>query len=915
MTTQALIPLRLVIIEDNADDAELATESFKGSDFEIVRRLCVQSVNAMREALISESFDAVICVCMHSGFDISEAFAEAAKFGPAVPFIVVSEAAGTNPDRVRPLEGAVNEVPKNHLARLPEVVRRTRKAGRSPEAPRADPPDLGPGPPPTPRPTPPPTSPRTRPLSGLLTASPGTDVRRALPEVILRAVLLGLVYAAISKGINSWVAFGGGVAIASFWPAVGVTVAAISRSPRREWPWLMAGIWLAEFSVDIWNQSPVNTSIGWAFADCLEPVVAVLLFQRFAGRSPNLADPATFLRFVAFAVLSAPVVGAVLGATTSYLSGFGSWWEAFARWTVGDGIGILVIAPVLLLDRATWRSLRYRTGLRGVALLGIVAVVAIVVLGPWPGSSVPGLPFLILPFLVLQALRASHGHIALTVAVVALFTNIVAASGHGPFGATASDTAASNGLVQAQLFLALCAFTSFVVSALSSNLVARDRLEAVLRDQSLHDGLTGLGNRRLISEHCERLPRTTDRMIGLLFIDLDGFKPVNDLFGHTAGDALLVETGRRIQALVRQDDGVARLGGDEFLVLLDDIGSAEEARGMADRLTEALAVPLMWGEAEIATTASIGVAVAESRTADIEALLIEADHAMYQVKRSRKQPSPDVPLPLAGPADERRVKLLADIRLAIPCDELIAEYQPILDLRTGEVMGVEALMRWQHPTLGRIAPDEFIPLAEETGEIVEMGRWILFEACRVVATLNAASPGLRLSVNVNVSRIQLEDPAFERDIANAIRSTNLAPDLLVLEITESVLAVAVETLADRLSDVKRVGVRVAMDDFGTGYSSLSALSAFPLDYIKIDRGFVNASGEDAVAGAKLLKWVVSLGQDLGIDSVAEGIETPEQLEFLRHAGCSYGQGYLFGRPESAEAFAARLEAVEYPPES
>jgi diguanylate cyclase (GGDEF)-like protein len=578
MTMQALLPLRLVTIEDNADDAELAALSFRGSEFEIVRHLCVQSVSAMRAAMVSESFDAVICVCTDSGFDISEAFAEAAKVGPDVPFIVVSEETGPSPTQERPLQGKVNDVPVNHLARLPEVVRRTRQASH-----------------------------------------------------------------------------------------------------------------------------PVDDA-------------------------------------------------------------------------------------------------------------------------------------------------------------------------------------------------------------------SREGLNAAVPDQRLHDGLTGLGNRRLISEHCERLPRGPARMIGLLFIDLDGFKPINDLFGHAAGDALLVETGRRIQALVREDDGVARLGGDEFLVLLDDIGSAEEAGRLADRLTRALALPLIWGQTVIATTASIGVAVADSGTADIETLLIEADFAMHQTKLARKQPDPDSSLSV-GSAESRRVRLLADIRLAVPGAELLVEYQPILDLRTGEVIAVEALMRWLHPTLGRIEPAEFIPLAEETGEIVPMGRWILFEACREVAALNAASPGLRLSVNVNVSRIQIEDPSFDHDIARAVESTDLEPDLLVLELTESVLAVTAQTLAERLTDIKRVGVRVAMDDFGTGYSSLASLSSFPLDYIKIDKAFVNASGDDAIAGAKLLKWVIRLGQDLGIDSVAEGIETPEQLDFLRLAGCSYGQGFLFGRPESAEAFGARLEAVEYPPET
>jgi EAL domain-containing protein (putative c-di-GMP-specific phosphodiesterase class I) len=237
-------------------------------------------------------------------------------------------------------------------------------------------------------------------------------------------------------------------------------------------------------------------------------------------------------------------------------------------------------------------------------------------------------------------------------------------------------------------------------------------------------------------------------------------------------------------------------------------------------------------------------------------------------------------------------------------------YQPIVDLRTEEVIGAEALLRWQHPTLGLLTPNEFIPVAEETGAIVELGRWILFDACRTAVALNAAAPGRRLVIHVNVSRIQLDYISFDRDVSNVLRSTGLAPDLLVLEITESVLAVDVHAMALRLKDLKEIGVRSAMDDFGTGYSSLAALSTFPLDYIKIDRAFVDASGEAGLAGSKLLTWVISLGHDLGIESVAEGVETPQQLDFLRRAGCPLGQGFLFGRPEHAAALEARLALRE-----
>jgi diguanylate cyclase (GGDEF)-like protein len=723
---------------------------------------------------------------------------------------------------------------------------------------------------------------------------------RPLPHVILRAVLLGIAYVAIAKGTDELVLLGGAVAVASFWPVAGVTVAAMLRSPRREWPWLMAGIWIAEFSLDLASHAPVGLATCWAFADSIEPVVAAVLFLRFARRSLNLADLPTFLRFVGFAVLAGPVVGALLGATGSALAGFGSWEQGVTRWAIGDGIGVLVVTPILLLDRSTLRGLRDRAGLLSDSLL---IPAAIMVLGPWPWATLPGLPFVVLPFLVLQAFRSGHANTALSIAGVALFTNLVSITGHGPFGVTATF----NGLIPAQLFLAMCAFTMFVVSALTSNLVARDKLEAVLREQSFHDGLTGLGNRRFISEHVERLPRHAGRMIGLLFIDLDGFKPVNDLFGHVAGDALLVETGRRIQESVRPGDGVARLGGDEFLVLLDDIASVDEARATAERLTAALARPLIWGDSKIATGASIGVSVAESVTADIEALLIEADHDMYRVKRLSKTPDASTSATLIDP---RRRTLLEDIGAAAPRAEFLAMYQPIVDLRTEEVIGAEALLRWQHPTLGLLTPNEFIPVAEETGAIVELGRWILFDACRTAGALNAAAPGRRLVIHVNVSRIQLDDISFDRDVSNALRSTGLAPDLLVLEITESVLAVDVQAMALRLKDLKKIGVRIAMDDFGTGYSSLAALSTFPLDYIKIDRAFVNASGEASLAGSKLLTWVISLSNELAIRSVAEGVETPQQRDFLRQAGCSLGQGFLFARPEHAAALEARLAVRE-----
>jgi diguanylate cyclase (GGDEF)-like protein len=421
-----------------------------------------------------------------------------------------------------------------------------------------------------------------------------------------------------------------------------------------------------------------------------------------------------------------------------------------------------------------------------------------------------------------------------------------------------------------------------------------------LSPQALHDALTGLPNRALVLDRAERMLARTARepgmVAGALFVDIDGFKHVNDNLGHAVGDRLLEVVGERLAALVREQDTVGRLGGDEFVVLVEGRGHDDAPDKLADRLIEALREPieLEQGRAPFSVTASIGVATGQYATPD--ALLRDADLALYAAKAAGKDRY-SLFDPSMNDDVEGRVALEGDLAAAIQEDQFFLLYQPIFDINEGSVIGVEALIRWRHPVRGVLAPDSFIPIAEETGLIVGIGRWVLQEACRQAGAWAAA--GREIGISVNVAADQLGREGFAEDVRRALACSGVEPSSLMLEITETALMRDVAAASRHLEEIRALGVRVALDDFGTGYASLAHLQQMPVDVLKIDRAFI-AALDDGGQSSDLLEAILGVGRSLSLKVVAEGIEGAEQLSVLTGMGCEMAQGFYLGRPAPAE---------------
>jgi diguanylate cyclase (GGDEF)-like protein len=427
-----------------------------------------------------------------------------------------------------------------------------------------------------------------------------------------------------------------------------------------------------------------------------------------------------------------------------------------------------------------------------------------------------------------------------------------------------------------------------------------------LSHQALHDALTGLPNRALVMDRADQLlgrgARRPGNLSGALFIDIDGFKHVNDSLGHAAGDELLKAVGRRLQSAVREQDTVGRLGGDEFVVLLDAGSDENFPDRLADRLTEVLREPveLEGGHKISSVTASIGVAIGQYGSPDD--LLRDADLALYAAKAAGKDRYALFDAGMSGEA-QGRLALEADLGEALPGGQFFLLYQPIFDLPSQHIVGAEALIRWKHPVRGVVPPDKFIPLAEESGMIVEIGRWVLREACRQAATWTREGRGVGISVNVSAH--QLARKGFVEDVRRALEESGIPPSQLTLELTETTLMSDPAGASAALEKVKRLGVRVAIDDFGTGYASLSQLQRMPVDILKIDRSFV-AALSDGGQSRELLQAIFGVGEALSLSVVAEGIEERSQMATLEEMGCAMAQGFLMGKPATAEVIQTLL---------
>jgi diguanylate cyclase (GGDEF)-like protein/PAS domain S-box-containing protein len=431
-------------------------------------------------------------------------------------------------------------------------------------------------------------------------------------------------------------------------------------------------------------------------------------------------------------------------------------------------------------------------------------------------------------------------------------------------------------------------------------------LEAQLTREAFHDSLTGLPNRALYIDRLEQAlgrRRRHSRNVAALFLDLDDFKMVNDSFGHDAGDILIRQVATRLLSSIRPGDTAARFGGDEFAVLLEDVDE-DQTIAVTKRIYSALELPFDLGDRSLLVNASVGIALSSDDLPDVLDLLRASDTAMYEAKDAGKGKY-RVFQPEMHEASTKRLRLGADLRGAVERGEFVVHYQPIVDLPSGEVASMEALVRWARPDGGLVPPNEFIPLAERSGLIVPIGEFVVREACRQVRTWQLQRPGRAIGISVNVSGVQLQDSGFVAAVSLALEEADLAPEHLTLEITESVMALDDEAVHRRLRQLKGLGVRLAIDDFGTGFSSLGSIGRFPVDEVKIDKSFVDAlaDGRQAVT---LVRSIVRLAHSLKLTAVAEGVESEDQARALAAAGCDKAQGYVISRPMDTRQASAYL---------
>ena len=446
----------------------------------------------------------------------------------------------------------------------------------------------------------------------------------------------------------------------------------------------------------------------------------------------------------------------------------------------------------------------------------------------------------------------------------------------------------------------------------STDISERKTLEAELERRASHDPLTGLPNRPAFVDRLEQaLQRTRRRKnsrnkVGVLFMDLDGFKTINDSLGHEAGDRFLVTVAERLKNRLRPEDVLARFGGDEFAVLLEDVANVTEAIWVAQRIAEGLQEPLAVNSHQVSVSTSVGIALGSANTNDDpEGMLRKADAAMYQAKEQGPGRYAVFDPAMQERAQER-LELEAELRKALERGEFLLYYQPEVSLRDGTIVGFEALLRWQHPQRGLLKPQAFMPLAEETDLIVPIGRWVLEEACGQAKRWEEERPcAPPATIEVNLSSRQLVRRGLTRTIEEVLTRADIEAHRLALDLTETTLIKASEDNAQALDALKKMGIRLHLDDFGTGYSSLSYLKRFHVDRVNVDKSFVKGLGENATDTA-LVRMSVDLCHTMGVEVLAEGVETSEQAALLRDMGCDMGQGYYFAQPLLGEELAERL---------
>jgi diguanylate cyclase (GGDEF)-like protein len=686
--------------------------------------------------------------------------------------------------------------------------------------------------------------------------------------------------------------------VTPLWPPTGVALAAFLVLGRRVWPGVALAAYLVNAPVGHPFPSGILPAASLAAGDTLAPLLAYTLLHRveFRIELDRLRDATAIVFLGALVAMS---LSATWGTLTLVWSGSvpaEGFWPTWWVWWAGDAMGVLTVAPLLLSLRTLRRGRRASRPRRVEAAvlypsLGLVAYAVFHV-------SVRPISYIVFPLLVWAAWRFGLRGAAPAALLTVVIADIAAVHGTGPF----TDESMLQTMATLQVFIVSVAFTSLVLAAIVAerfaDIAERRRAEEELEHLALHDPLTGLANRVLFMERLTQALARNERRpssVAVLFLDLDRFKLVNDTMGHDVGDRVLASVAGRLRSVLRPVDTAARLGGDEFVVLCEDLEDERHVLTIAERIVGLVAEPIDLGSAEAQVSTSIGIALARGVGDRPEVLLRNADAAVYRAKdhgRARYELF-DHDMRIRA---TKRLRVENELHRAIGAGELRLLFQPLVSLNDRRLVSVEALVRWAHPTRGMLLPDEFIPIAEESGFIGDLGLWVWREACRRSVKWEGILPDRSIEIAVNLSPRQLVRPDFRESVSDVLAETGADPWNFCFEITETALMDSTSPILETLGGLRELGIRLAIDDFGTGYSSLSHLRRFRVDMLKVDRSFVQGGPEDL----SIVTAVVNLAHSLGMSAVGEGVETLQQSEKLRLLGCDLAQGYYFSRPQPAE---------------
>ena len=710
-----------------------------------------------------------------------------------------------------------------------------------------------------------------------------TSVRLIGPAIFLA---VALAYAGSSWAVI-WMSSSGNLG-PLLWPGAGVSLAALLLLPERRWAWVIGAVVVAELTRTFASGQSLAPSLWWAAANGFEPLIGATLMRRFGNPRGELAPLRQLSTFVLLGVIAAPTLAAALGTLGSFSVASPSSetvWQLWPRHAASHALGVLAVAPLLL----TWRMrMHRRQGAETVAIGAGTVAIGFLAMQSADSDLRLALPFLIVPVLTWSALRFGVRGAAVGVFVL---TQIAAQSANeGPFGVAV--TGGGIAIIAIPIFLIVSGCSVFVLAAVVEDLVDRTEVERQLRTEAYRDDLTGLLNRRYLTDHLRQQHSVNGDTgeVTVLACDLDNFKLVNDGFGHHAGDDVLIEVARRVQQRLGPHELVCRLNGDEFVVVTDlaDEPLDTFARDLIATISEPITMSTGAG---LSPSVSIGIAHGPP-TAIPEALLRDAEVALRHAKRTNRGGIHHFDTPLRQLVADR-VMIHNQLDDALQNGEITAHYQPEIAIATGQIVCFEALARWDHPTAGPISPGRFIPIIEDMGAAGDLFTLMLHNALEARSHWSSHH-GFSPAVAVNLSVSQLGDPTLPDTVAAALRRTRTPPTALCLEVTET--ALAREPFFDVLMALHRLGVRLAIDDFGTGWSSISRLAAFPWDVLKIDRSFIGALGDREDHAESVVGSTIAMAHSLDMRTVAEGVETPYQLERLAQLGCDTVQGFLFSRP-------------------